>query len=218
MKGMTNASPGVGQFAAGKLGTIKGGTADGSVQAQEDGTGTVVGWSGKASTADVTALTSATGKAFGSMAISEGADKVTVAMTGIDGSTSISEDIGAATTEKAGVLTATWFSRLQELWGTPSDYYTLTITLTGDGAEGVPNITIDNRTIPVPSDYKITIENLRTNQGYFISLNNPYGYGIGSKIESSSPAALVTSKMGDLLQYIINTSSTNATLTINVYY
>ena len=53
MKGMTNASPGVGQFAAGKLGTIKGGTADGSVQAQEDGTGTVVGWSGKASTADV---------------------------------------------------------------------------------------------------------------------------------------------------------------------
>ena len=218
MKGMTNASPGVGQFAAGKLGTIKGGTADGSVQAQEDGTGTVVGWSGKASTADVTALTSATGKAFGSMAISEGADKVTVAMTGIDGSTSISEDIGAATTEKAGVLTATWFSRLQELWGTPSDYYTLTITLTGDGAEGVPNITIDNRTIPVPSDYKITIENLRTNQGYFISLNNPYGYGIGSEIESSSPVALVTSKMGDLLQYIINTSSTNATLTINVYY
>ena len=218
MKGMTNASPGVGQFAAGKLGTIKGGTADGSVQAQEDGTGTVVGWSGKASTADVTALTSATGKAFGSMAISEGADKVTVAMTGIDGSTSISEDIGAATTEKAGVLTATWFSRLQELWGTPSDYYTLTITLIGDGAEGVPNITIDNRTIPVPSDYKITIENLRTNQGYFISLNNPHGYGIGSEIESSSPAALVTSKMGDLLQYIINTSSTNATLTINVYY
>ena len=53
MKGMTNASPRVGQFAAGKLGTIKGGTADGSVQAQEDGTGTVVGWSGKASTADV---------------------------------------------------------------------------------------------------------------------------------------------------------------------
>lgn len=53
MKGMTNASPGVGQFAAGKLGTIKGGTADGSVQAQEDGTGTVVGWSGKADTADV---------------------------------------------------------------------------------------------------------------------------------------------------------------------
>ena len=53
MKGMTNASPGVGQFAAGKLGTIKGGTTDGSVQAQEDGTGTVVGWSGKADTADV---------------------------------------------------------------------------------------------------------------------------------------------------------------------
>ena len=46
-------TPGVGQFAAGKLGTIKGGTADGSVQAQEDGTGTVVGWSGKASSADV---------------------------------------------------------------------------------------------------------------------------------------------------------------------
>ena len=46
-------TPGVGQFAAGKLGTIKGGTADGSVQAQEDGTGTVVGWSGKADTADV---------------------------------------------------------------------------------------------------------------------------------------------------------------------
>ena len=46
-------TPGVGQFAAGKLGTIKGGTTDGSVQAQEDGTGTVVGWSGKADTADV---------------------------------------------------------------------------------------------------------------------------------------------------------------------
>ena len=38
-------TPGVGQFAAGKLGTIAGSTADGRVKAEDDGTGSVNGWS-----------------------------------------------------------------------------------------------------------------------------------------------------------------------------
>lgn len=38
-------TPGIGQFAAGKLGTIAGSTADGRVKAEDDGTGSVNGWS-----------------------------------------------------------------------------------------------------------------------------------------------------------------------------
>lgn len=38
-------TPGVGQFAAGKLGTIAGSTTDGKVKAEDDGTGSVNGWS-----------------------------------------------------------------------------------------------------------------------------------------------------------------------------
>ena len=38
-------TPGVGQFAAGKLGTIAGSTAEGRVKAEDDGTGSVNGWS-----------------------------------------------------------------------------------------------------------------------------------------------------------------------------
>lgn len=38
-------TPGVGQFAAGKLGTIAGSSADGRVKAEDDGTGSVNGWS-----------------------------------------------------------------------------------------------------------------------------------------------------------------------------
>ena len=38
-------TPGVGQFAAGKLGTIAGSAADGRVKAEDDGTGSVNGWS-----------------------------------------------------------------------------------------------------------------------------------------------------------------------------
>ena len=38
-------TPGVGQFAAGKLGTIAGSTTDGRVKAEDDGTGSVNGWS-----------------------------------------------------------------------------------------------------------------------------------------------------------------------------
>ena len=38
-------TPGVGQFAAGRLGTIAGSTADGRVAAENDGTGSVNGWS-----------------------------------------------------------------------------------------------------------------------------------------------------------------------------
>ena len=114
-------TPGVGQFAAGKLGTIKGGTADGSVQAQEDGTGTVVGWSGKAdkaaldatdaevakkaNQADLAALTSATGKAFGGFEVAPAADRVTITMTGIDGMTSVSQDLPIASDSQAGVVT-----------------------------------------------------------------------------------------------------------------
>ena len=114
-------TPGVGQFAAGKLGTIKGGTADGSVQAQEDGTGAVVGWSGKAdktaldatdaevakkaNQADLTALTSATGKAFGGFEVAPTADRVTITMTGIDGMTSVSQDLPIASDSQAGVVT-----------------------------------------------------------------------------------------------------------------
>ena len=98
-------TPGVGQFAAGKLGTIKGGTADGSVQAQEDGTGTVVGWSGKASVASVTALQNATKVAVSEFAITESADKITITTTAIDGATSKSEDIPAVTDTMAGIVT-----------------------------------------------------------------------------------------------------------------
>ena len=38
-------TPGIGQFSAGKLGTIAGSTADGRVKAEDDGTGSVNGWS-----------------------------------------------------------------------------------------------------------------------------------------------------------------------------
>ena len=37
-------TPGIGQFAAGRLGTIAGSTADGRVKAEDDGTGSVNGW------------------------------------------------------------------------------------------------------------------------------------------------------------------------------
>ena len=48
-------TPGVGQFAAGKLGTIAGSTTDGRVKAEDDGTGSVNGWAdlkGRVSTAE----------------------------------------------------------------------------------------------------------------------------------------------------------------------
>ena len=109
-------TPGVGQFAAGKLGTIKGGTADGSVQAQEDGTGTVVGWSGKASAASVTALQDATKVAVENFAITESADKVTITTTAIDGATSKSEDIPAVTDTMAGIVTP----ELKKKWDSTS--------------------------------------------------------------------------------------------------
>ena len=38
-------TPGIGQFAAGKLGTIAGSTTDGRIKAEDDGTGSVNGWS-----------------------------------------------------------------------------------------------------------------------------------------------------------------------------
>lgn len=38
-------TPGIGQFSAGKLGTIAGSTADGRIKAEDDGTGSVNGWS-----------------------------------------------------------------------------------------------------------------------------------------------------------------------------
>ena len=37
-------TPGVGQFGAGKLGTIAGSTTDGRIKAEDDGTGSVNGW------------------------------------------------------------------------------------------------------------------------------------------------------------------------------
>ena len=48
-------TPGVGQFAAGKLGTIAGSTTDGRIKAEDDGTGSVNGWAdlkGRVSTAE----------------------------------------------------------------------------------------------------------------------------------------------------------------------
>ena len=48
-------TPGVGQFASGKLGTIAGSTTDGRVKAEDDGTGSVNGWAdlkGRVSTAE----------------------------------------------------------------------------------------------------------------------------------------------------------------------
>ena len=48
-------TPGVGQFAAGKLGTIAGSTTDGRVKAEDDGTGSVNGWAdlkGRVNTAE----------------------------------------------------------------------------------------------------------------------------------------------------------------------
>ena len=48
-------TPGVGQFGAGKLGTIAGSTADGRIKAEDDGTGSVNGWSdlkGRVTTAE----------------------------------------------------------------------------------------------------------------------------------------------------------------------
>ena len=48
-------TPGISQFASGKLGTIAGSTADGRVKAEDDGTGSVNGWSdlkGRVSTAE----------------------------------------------------------------------------------------------------------------------------------------------------------------------
>ena len=48
-------TPGIGQFAAGKLGTIAGSTTDGRIKAEDDGTGSVNGWTdlkGRVSTAE----------------------------------------------------------------------------------------------------------------------------------------------------------------------
>ena len=48
-------TPGVGQFAAGKLGTIAGSTTDGRIKAEDDGTGSVNGWTdlkGRVNTAE----------------------------------------------------------------------------------------------------------------------------------------------------------------------
>ena len=48
-------TPGIGQFGAGKLGTIAGSTTDGRIKAEDDGTGSVNGWSdlkGRVSTAE----------------------------------------------------------------------------------------------------------------------------------------------------------------------
>ena len=161
MKGMTNASPGVGQFAAGKLGTIKGGTADGSVQAQEDGTGTVVGWSGKAdkaaldatdaevakkaNQADLTALTSATGKAFGGFEVAPTADRVTITMTGIDGMTSVSQDLPIASDSQAGVVTP-------ELLGSSSQLATLDVFLDLEASDIGVSVTKPSSTMTISYD------------------------------------------------------------------
>lgn len=49
-------TPGVGVFTNSKSGTILGSTTDGKISANSDGTGSVNGWSGKASQSDLTAL------------------------------------------------------------------------------------------------------------------------------------------------------------------
>ena len=215
MKGMTNASPGVGQFAAGKLGTIKGGTADGSVQAQEDGTGAVVGWSGKASVASVTALQNATKVAVSEFAITETADKVTITTTAIDGATSKSEDIPAVTDTMAGIITADWFKKLKELWNDAHPAtYTLNLQLSYFSGANDISVTVNGVTKSYTKMSGTTKSNIVTFTGLVvgkpIEILTTYGYSLSVYFEiiSKSPSTLVTSAFS-----AVSDSSTKFTVT-----
>ena len=85
-------TPGVGQFAAGKLGTIAGSTADGRVKAEDDGTGSVNGWSDLKSR-----VTTAEGQIVAAQNdISAIETKNTEQDTAINGKVSIAQGVGNA--------------------------------------------------------------------------------------------------------------------------
>lgn len=88
-------------------GIIKGTPANGApgtLFAEEDGTGSVNGWDELNTTIANNYTTLA--KAFSGYSITELADRIQVQFDAVDGATSVSEEIPAATDEKAGVLTA----------------------------------------------------------------------------------------------------------------
>lgn len=88
-------------------GIIKGTSANGApgtLFAEEDGTGSVNGWDELNTTIANNYTTLA--KAFSGYSITELADRIQVQFDAVDGATSVSEEIPAATDEKAGVLTA----------------------------------------------------------------------------------------------------------------
>ena len=103
-------TPGVGQFGAGKLGTIAGSTTDGRVKAEDDGTGSVNGWSdlkGRVSTAEgqiVTAqndITNLDGMVAGKVEIMQGTANAGKALVvGADGNVSPGEVSGGEVWEE----------------------------------------------------------------------------------------------------------------------
>ena len=97
-------TPGVGQFAAGKLGTIAGSAADGRVAAENDGTGSVNGWTDLKSR-----VTTAEGQIVTAQNDIAGIDtKISGIMTDISGleSSKVSVAQGAANAGKALVIGA----------------------------------------------------------------------------------------------------------------
>lgn len=93
-------------------GLIKGTPASGgpgTLFAEEDGTGSVNGWDELNTTIANNYTTLA--KAFSGYSFTEMADRIQVQFDAVDGSTSVSEEIPAATDEKAGVLSAADWSK-----------------------------------------------------------------------------------------------------------
>lgn len=99
-------TPGVGQFGAGKLGTIAGSTTDGRIKAEDDGTGSVNGWSAlkqRVSTAEGQIVTAQNGIA--------GIDtEISGIMTDISGLESTKQDKSLS------------FSNVSPVWATDTTY------------------------------------------------------------------------------------------------
>lgn len=120
-------------------GLIKGTPASGepgTLFAEEDGTGSVNGWDELNTTIANNYTTLA--KAFSGYSITELADRIQVKFDAVDGATSVSEEIPAATDEKAGVLSAADWMRFNGKQNViTSVQVTLTVAGWVDGSQEV---------------------------------------------------------------------------------
>lgn len=118
--------------------------AAGTLFAEEDGTGSVNGWDELNTTIanNYTTLS----KAFSGYSFTETATKIQVQFEAVDGATTVSEEIPAATEEKAGVLSAADWTRFGNK---QNKVNTTTVTLTPGGwndsvqTASVPGMTAD---------------------------------------------------------------------------